>query len=97
MMMDMGSEMEKCDMGSGDKGSEAEDYALDDKETSKVSSAIAMLKPLADKAGVSVAELIEKVEGPDEDDAGESEDDGSKVAMIVARMKAKGDESNTEG
>lgn len=60
-------------------------------EMKKIKSAVAELSPIAEKAGVSVAELIEQYDGEESDDSAEEADDG-KVDMIVARMKAKNED-----
>ncbi len=73
----------------------AADNALGDREIEKVKSLVAQLEPLATKAGCSVAELVEEhcsddeAAADDESDESESEDGGGKLALIVARMKAK--------
>lgn len=69
---------------------EKESYA-DQKETpdvaAKVMAIIEQLKPLAEAEGCTVSELVEKHSGEEEEE--EPEDDGSKVDMVAARMKAK--------
>lgn len=76
--MDMAKEMKE---GMDDKGK----YSLSDDEKAQVTSAMEMLKPIAEKKGCSPAELLEGFTGMEE----EGEGDDGKLALIVARMKAK--------
>lgn len=61
----------------------------------KVKALIAQLEPLAEKEGCSVADLVEKYTGEDEE--AESEEGGGKLSLIVARMKSKNKPEEFEG
>lgn len=58
-------------------------------EIKQIKSAIAQIEPIAEKSGMSVADLVEKYSGSEVESEEEGED--PKVAMIVAKMKSKND------
>ena len=62
---------------------------------SQVKALISQLEPLAEKEGCSVADLVEKYSGEDEE--AEGEEGGGKLSLIVARMKAKNKPEEFEG
>lgn len=79
--------------------SDSSESNLGPREVEKVKSLIDQLEPLAEKEGCEVSELVDKYASSEDDSESNSDgDDGNKVALIVARMKAKqGGSDDSEG